>query len=198
MNIQGPLLLLGMTATTGVGLGTVAVNSGAINVEDVSGLLADTTNAVSGPVAGADNAFGPTASPVSPQVTASSLVPVPDTSLAQVAIDGASGGSTTTYDPGTAGASSGASSGTNSGTSHGASSGSTGGSSGSNSGSNPGHNSGNNSGASNGTNSGSSHGTSSGSSGGSSGGSHNGDEGEDNDHEDHEDHEDNEDNGDDD
>ena len=191
MNIQGPLLLLGMTATTGVGLGTVAVNSGAIDIEDVSGLLADTTNAVSGPVAGAANPFGQSASLASPQITASGIVPVLDTSLAPVATDGASGGSITAYDPGTTGTSSG----TNSGSSHGTSSGSTGGSSGSNSG--------NNSGASNGTNSGSSHGTSSGSTGGSSSGSHDDDyedEDEDDDHEDndHEDHEDHEDDGDDD
>ena len=188
MNIQGPLLLLGMTATTGVGLGTVAVNSGAIDIEDVSGLLADTTNAVSGPVAGAANPFGQSVSLASPQITASGIVPVLDTSLAPVTTDGASGGSITAYDPGTTGTSSG----TNSGTSHGTSSGSTGGSSGSNSGSN----SGNNSGASNGTNSGSSHGTSSGSTGGSSGGSYD-DDHEDNDHEDN-DHEDHEDDGDDD
>ena len=187
MNIQGPLLLLGMTATTGVGLGTVAVNSGAIDIEDVSGLLADTTNAVSGPVAGAANPFGQSASLASPQITASGIVPVLDTSLAPVTTDGASGGSITAYDPGTTGTSSG----TNSGTSHGTSSGSTGGSSGSNSG--------NNSGASNGTNSGSSHGTSSGSTGGSSGGSYDDDhEDDDHDENDHEDHEDHEDDGDDD
>ena len=173
-----------MTATTGVGLGTVAVNSGAIDIEDVSGLLADTTNAVSGPVAGAANPFGQSASPASPQITASGIVPVLDTSLAPVTTDGASGGSITAYDPGTTGTSSG----TNSGTSHGTSSGSTGGSSGSNSG--------NNSGASNGTNSGSSHGTSSGSTGGSSGGSYD-DDHEDDDH-DENDHEDHEDDGDDD
>jgi hypothetical protein len=176
MNIQGPLLLLGMTATTGVGLGTVAVNSGAIDIDDVSGLLADTTNAVSGAVAGAANPFGPAASLNSPQITASGLVPAPDTSLAQVAIDGATDGSITSQDPGTTEASWG----TNSGTSHGTSSGSTGGSSGSNSGSN----SGNNSGASNGTNSGTSHGTSSGSTGGSYG------EDEDNDRDEDEDEED--------
>jgi hypothetical protein len=140
MNIQGPLLLLGMTATTGVGLGTVAVNSGAIDIEDVSGLLANTTNAVSGPVAGAANPFGQAASPDSPQITATGTAPVLDTSLAQVATDAVSAGSTTTYDPATTGTSSG----TSSGTSHGTSSGSTGGSSGSNSG--------NNSGAASGTN----------------------------------------------
>jgi len=113
-----------MTATTGVGLGTVAVNSGAIDIDDVSGLLADTRNAVSGPLAGAANPFGPVASPGSPQATASGLVPVPDTSLAQVVIDGATDGSITSQDPGTTEASNG----TNSGTSHGTSSGSTGGS----------------------------------------------------------------------
>jgi hypothetical protein len=52
MNIQGPLLLLGITATTTVGLGTVAVNSGAVNIDDVSGLLAQTVPAVSGTTAG--------------------------------------------------------------------------------------------------------------------------------------------------
>ena len=88
MNIQGPLLLLGMTATTGVGLGTVAVNSGAINVEDVLGLLADTTNAVSGPVAGAANPPGSTSAPGAPQITTSQTVSVVEPSLAPVTTDG--------------------------------------------------------------------------------------------------------------
>jgi hypothetical protein len=156
MNIQGSLLLLGMTATTGVGLGTVAVNSGAIDIDDVSGLLAETTNAVSGSVAGASNAFGTTATPGSPLVTAAGVVTDGNASLFGATIDGipgtshgSTGGSITSHDPG-----------------------STGGSSGTNAGS------------SSGTNSGTSHGTSSGSAGGSSGGSYEDDEGEDEDYED--------------
>jgi len=124
MNIQGPLLLLGMTATTGVGLGTIAVNSGAIDIEDVSGLLADTTNAVSGPVAGAANPFGSTSAPGAPQITASQTAPVLEPSLAEVTTAATSDVSIATAESGD----SQASSGSNSGSSHGTSSGSTGGS----------------------------------------------------------------------
>jgi len=139
MNIQGSLLLLGMTATTGVGLGTVAVNSGAIDIDDVSGLLAETTNAVSGSVAGATNSFGSAATPGSPLVTAAGVVTDGNASLFGTTIDGipgtshgSTGGSITSHDSGTTGGSSGTnagtSSGTNSGTPHGTTSGSAGGS----------------------------------------------------------------------
>ena len=181
MNIQGSLILLGMTATTGVGLGTVAVNSGAIDIDDVSGLLAETTNAVSGSVAGASNAFGTTATPGSPLVTAAGVVTDGNASLFGTTIDGipgtshgSTGGSITSHDSGTTGGSSGTNAGTSSGTSHGTSSGSAGGSYGTDSGTNAG--------TSSGTNSGTPHGTTS----GSAGGSYEDDEGEGED-EDHED-----------
>jgi len=124
MNIQGPLLLLGMTATTGVGLGTVAVNSGAIDIDDVSGLLANTTNATSGPVAGAANAFGSTSAPGAPQITASQTTPVVEPALAEAATVATSDEPITASNSGETKASSGS----NSGSSHGTSSGSTGGS----------------------------------------------------------------------
>ena len=128
MNIQGPLLLLGMTATTGVGLGTVAVNSGAIDIEDVSGLLANTTNAVSGPVAGAANPFGSTSAPGAPQITASQTTPVVEPALAEAATVATSDEPITASNSGETKASSGS----NSGSPHGTSSGSTGGSYGDN------------------------------------------------------------------
>jgi len=179
MNIQGSLILLGMTATTGVGLGTVAVNSGAIDIDDVSGLLAETTNAVSGSVAGATNTFGSATTPGSPLVTAAGVVTDGNASLFGTTIDGipgtshgSTGGSITSHDSGTTGGSSGTNVGTSSGTSHGTSSGSAGGSYGTDSGTNAG--------TSSGTNSGTPHGTTS----GSAGGSYEDDESEDEDHED--------------
>jgi hypothetical protein len=112
-----------MTATTGVGLGTVAVNSGAIDIDDVSGLLANTTTAVSGSVAGAANPFASSSAPMAPLITAAGVTKDPNATLAEASIDvipGAAGGLSETN--------AGSSSGTNSGTSHGTSSGSAGGS----------------------------------------------------------------------
>lgn len=155
MNIQGPLLLLGVTATTTVGLGTVAVNSGAVNFEDVAGLLAGTSSAVSGATAGEGVAL---ASPAAPGAT-SSLNPVAETSnpsLYAVTIDGiaatehgASGASITSHADGSTNANSGSSAGTN----HGSSSGSW-------------YSAGGSTNASSGTSSGATHGSSGGSAAG--------------------------------
>jgi len=155
MNIQGPLLLLGVTATTTVGLGTVAVNSGAVNIEDVSGLLAGTTTAVSGATAGEGVAL---ASPSSPAVTSTgtSVTDSSNPSLYSITIDGiaatehgASGASITSH----AGDSTNANSGSTAGSNHGSSSGSS-------------YSSGGTTNASSGSTSGTNHGSSSGSAGG--------------------------------
>ena len=41
MNIQVPLLIAGITATAGVGVGTIAANTGAISISDLSMLTGD-------------------------------------------------------------------------------------------------------------------------------------------------------------
>lgn len=202
MNIQGPLLILGMTATTSVGLGTVAVNSGAVSIDDVAGLLAETTNAASTALAGATGVF---AAPGTPTSTAASSygsdgqVLASSSSVFGAIIDGTtstehgtSGGSITTHEPGTGtwdGNTAGNTNGNSNGGTHGTSSGSTwtegttGGTTGGSTGGGSSATGGNNS-------SGGTHGTSSGSTS-SSGGTSAGNSGyEDDDDEHEEDHED--------
>lgn len=174
MNFQGPLLLMGMTATTGVGLGTVAVNSGAVSIDDIAGLLAETTNAASTALAGSTGVF---AAPGTPSSTAASSagsdgqVLAAGSSVFGTIIDGTtstehgtSGGSITSHEPGTgtwddntAGNTNGNSNGGTHGTSSGSTwtEGSTGGSTGGGSSATGGNNT-----------SGGTHGTSSGSAGG--------------------------------
>jgi hypothetical protein len=134
MNIQGPLLLLGITATTTVGLGTVAVNTGAVNIDDVSGLLSQTVPAVSGTTAGQGVAL---ALPDSPSATSVSTGPVAADAALETAVDGSatetyagSGGSTGSGGGSSNNDSTNASGGSNSGNNHGNSSGSSGGSGG--------------------------------------------------------------------
>ncbi|MFM6968455.1 MAG: hypothetical protein ACKOWN_05990 [Microbacteriaceae bacterium] len=45
MNIQVPLLIAGITATAGVGVGTIAANTGAISIDDLSLLTGDVSAA---------------------------------------------------------------------------------------------------------------------------------------------------------
>ena len=135
MNIQGPLLLLGITATTTVGLGTVAANTGAVNIDDVSGLLAQTVPAVSGTTAGQGVAL---ALPDSPSSTSVNTGPVNADAVIEPAVDGSvtethggSGGSTwsegDSSNNDSNNGSTNASGGSNSGNNHGNSSGSAGG-----------------------------------------------------------------------
>jgi hypothetical protein len=170
MNIQGPLLLLGVTATTTVGLGTVAVNSGAVNIDDVSGLLAETISAVSGTTAGQGVTL---ARPGSPSSTAGPAGALTNNSVLASIVDGSttaehggSGGSTWTEGGNANGGSTTAGSGTSTGTNHGNSSGSSGSYG---SGTGTGSNTNGSTNASGGNSSGNNHGSSSGSTSGGSG-----------------------------
>lgn len=97
MNIHGPLLLLGVTATTSVGLGTVVANTGVVDIDEISDLLADTTAVVSGPIAGQGVAL---ADPGRPTLSAGSRNSSPVEALSAGTVDdpataehGGSGGS---------------------------------------------------------------------------------------------------------
>ncbi len=140
MNIQGTFLLLGITATTGVGLGTVAVNSGAISSDDVSGLLAGTTSAASGTVGGETSpvtisAASPTADTQGVQLVAEDTTRKPRSSGTRKTASGSSSNTGGSSAGSSGGHSSGSSNGSSSGNHHGTSSGSTSGSGGSGSGS---------------------------------------------------------------
>ena len=50
MNIQGPLLLLGITATAGAGVGTIAANTGGFSIDDLNALTNGVTTTIQTPV----------------------------------------------------------------------------------------------------------------------------------------------------
>ena len=50
MNIQVPLLLLGITATTGAGVGTIAANTGGFSIDDLNALTNGVTTSIQTPV----------------------------------------------------------------------------------------------------------------------------------------------------
>ena len=72
MNIQLPLMLVGITGTAGVGVGTIAANTGGLTIADLSALVSDTAVVANDPTA------GPTA-PASPTVTVND--PAVDTAI---------------------------------------------------------------------------------------------------------------------
>jgi hypothetical protein len=80
MNIQLPLMLVGITATAGVGVGTIAANTGGLTIADLSALVSETAVVANDPTA------GPTA-PASPTAT------VNDTTVEPMAGTDASAGS---------------------------------------------------------------------------------------------------------
>ena len=50
MNIQVPLLLIGITATTGAGVGTIAANTGGFSIDDLNALTNGVSTTIQTPV----------------------------------------------------------------------------------------------------------------------------------------------------
>ena len=50
MNIQVPLLIIGITATTGAGVGTIAANTGGFTIDDLNALTSGVSTTVQTPV----------------------------------------------------------------------------------------------------------------------------------------------------